>query len=63
MDYFNINNTGDEILKLKEELMHSNKQLYSDAKSLKDTIKQIINEDVGQIYEENLRQIFYEKLK
>jgi hypothetical protein len=43
--------------------MHSNKQLYSDAKSLKDTIKQIINEDVGQIYEENLRQIFYEKLK
>ena len=63
MDYFNINNTEDEILKLKEELMHSNKQLYSDTKSLKDTIKQIVNEDLGQIYEENLRQIFYEKLK
>ena len=34
MDYFNINNTEDEILKLKEELMHSNKQLYSDTKSM-----------------------------
>ena len=41
MDYFNINNTEDEILKLKEVLMYSIKQQYSDIKNLADTIKQI----------------------
>ena len=63
MDLFIINNTENEILKLKEELMYSNDQSYTDTKSISDTIKQILNEDIGHTYEENLRQIFYEKLK
>ena len=63
MDLFIINNSENEILKLKEELMYSNAQSYTDTKSISDTIKQIINEDIGHTYEENLRQIFYEKLQ
>ena len=63
MDLFIINNTENEILKLKEELMYSNDQSYTDTKSISDTIKQILNEDIGHTYEENLRQIFYENLQ
>ena len=59
MDNFYIN-TEEEILTLKKGLMHSKN---SNAKSITDSIKQKINEEIGYIYEENLRQILKEQFK